>query len=84
MWKVKETLELPIVWHAFVLAVHAELTLLQFAEAARQLKITPAQTVLSWLRQRGVVVLPKSTDPGRIKENVKGKWEGQGCIYYTD
>ena len=28
MWKVKETLELPIVEHAFVLAIHAKLRFL--------------------------------------------------------
>lgn len=42
-------------------------------EVARLLDITPAQVVLSWLRQRGVVVLPKSIHPNRIEENIRGK-----------
>jgi len=42
-----------------------------FTETARLLGITPAQVVLSWLRQRGVVVLPKSIHPDRIEENIQ-------------
>ena len=42
-------------------------------EVAKLLNIAPAQVVLSWLRQRGVVVLPKSIQPNRIEENIRGK-----------
>jgi len=38
-------------------------------EVARELGITPAQVILSWLHQRGVVILPKSVSASRIKEN---------------
>lgn len=38
-------------------------------EVAAELGITPAQVVLSWLYQRGVVVLPKSVNEARIQEN---------------
>jgi alcohol dehydrogenase (NADP+) len=32
--------------------------------------ITPAQTLLAWGLNRGTVVIPKSTNPGRIRENL--------------
>ncbi|WP_448874374.1 aldo/keto reductase [Desulfobulbus propionicus] len=32
--------------------------------------ITPAQTLLAWGINRGTVVIPKSTNPGRIRENL--------------
>lgn len=38
-------------------------------EVAAELGIAPAQVVLSWLHQRGVVVLPKSVNEARIQEN---------------
>lgn len=38
-------------------------------EIAERLKITPAQVVLAWLMNRGVVVIPKSVHQDRIKEN---------------
>lgn len=38
-------------------------------EIAERLKITPAQVVLSWLMNRGVIVIPKSVHQDRIKEN---------------
>ncbi|KAF9783169.1 NADP-dependent oxidoreductase domain-containing protein [Thelephora terrestris] len=36
---------------------------------AKELGITPAQVIISWHVQRGVVVLPKSVHEGRIREN---------------
>lgn len=38
-------------------------------EIAERLKITPAQVVLAWLMNRGVIVIPKSVHQDRIKEN---------------
>ncbi len=38
-------------------------------EIARRLGCTPAQTVLAWGIQRGTSVIPKSTNPDRIREN---------------
>ena len=39
---------------------------------AKELGITPAQVIISWMVQRGAVVLPKSVTPSRIEENLKG------------
>lgn len=36
---------------------------------ATRLKITPAQLVLAWLMNRGVIVIPKSVHMERLKEN---------------
>jgi diketogulonate reductase-like aldo/keto reductase len=41
--------------------------------AAEALNITPAQAVLSWLVQRGLVILPKSVTPSRVIENLQGE-----------
>ncbi|KZP13929.1 Aldo/keto reductase [Athelia psychrophila] len=38
---------------------------------ARELGVSPAQVVISWMVQRGVVVLPKSVTPSRIEENLR-------------
>lgn len=38
---------------------------------ARSLERTPAQVVLRWHLQRGVVVIPKSVRPERLEENAK-------------
>lgn len=43
-------------------------------EVAAELGITPAQVVLSWLHQRGVVVLPKSVNEARIQENFESAY----------
>ncbi|KAJ6488950.1 NADP-dependent oxidoreductase domain-containing protein [Mycena sanguinolenta] len=40
-------------------------------EIAKELGMTPAQVVISWLVQRGTVVLPKSVTPARIVENLQ-------------
>ncbi|MBM9615062.1 aldo/keto reductase [Desulfobulbus rhabdoformis] len=39
-------------------------------EIAAQNKITPAQVLLAWGLTRGTVVIPKSTNPERIRENL--------------
>ncbi len=38
-------------------------------EIAKKHKKTPAQVVLRWVLQQGVIAIPKSENPGRIKEN---------------
>ncbi|KAJ8424614.1 hypothetical protein Cgig2_000537 [Carnegiea gigantea] len=38
---------------------------------ARKLKKSPAQTLIKWALQRGTSVIPKSTNPDRIKENIQ-------------
>ena len=40
-------------------------------EIAARLGRTPAQVVLRWHIERGIVVFPKSTTPARIKENLE-------------
>ena len=35
--------------------------------------VTPAQVLLRWALDRGMAVIPKSGDPGRIRENL-------GCV----
>ena len=39
-------------------------------DIAKEHGVTPAQVVLRWGVQRGWVVIPKSEDAGRIKENL--------------
>lgn len=39
------------------------------AALARKHCKTPAQVVLRWVLQQGVIVIPKSENPGRIREN---------------
>jgi len=38
-------------------------------EVAKSLGKQPAQVIISWVVQRGIVVLPKSVTPSRIKDN---------------
>ena len=38
--------------------------------AAERLGVTPAQVVLRWHAQKGHIVLPKSTKPARMKQNM--------------
>ncbi|MEO0888286.1 MAG: aldo/keto reductase [Cyanobacteria bacterium J06648_10] len=40
-------------------------------EVARQENITPAQLLIAWAIDRETVVIPKSTNPGRIAENLE-------------
>jgi diketogulonate reductase-like aldo/keto reductase len=42
-------------------------------EVAAELGISAAQVVISWLYQRGTVVLPKSVHTERIRENLQSK-----------
>lgn len=42
-------------------------------EVARETGLKESQVVLSWLVQRGVVVLPKSVRESRIEDNLKGR-----------
>lgn len=39
-------------------------------EIAHKIKATPAQVVLAWQMQRGVVVIPKSVHENRLRENL--------------
>ena len=43
-------------------------------QLAEKLGKTPAQIVLSWIVQRGIVALTKSVTPSRIKSNLEGEW----------
>ena len=38
-------------------------------EVATEMKLSPAQILIAWAIQRGTIVIPKSTNPGRIKQN---------------
>ena len=40
------------------------------AEVANKHSKTPAQVVIRWVLQQDVIAIPKSENPGRIKENV--------------
>lgn len=37
---------------------------------AQRLGRTPAQVLLKWLLERGVAAIPKSTNPGRLRQNL--------------
>lgn len=41
------------------------------AEIASELGVTPAQVILSWIMSRGISVIPKSVNPGRIQQNLE-------------
>ncbi|KAK6494842.1 aldo-keto reductase family 1 member A1-A-like [Huso huso] len=43
----------------------------QIVALARRYGKTPAQVIIRWQVQRGVVCIPKSTTPSRIKENIQ-------------
>lgn len=36
--------------------------------------VSPAQVLINWSAQRGTAVIPKSTNPGRIKENLEAAY----------
>ena len=40
-----------------------------FKELSKKYNVTEAQILLKWGLQKGFVILPKSSDPKRIKEN---------------
>lgn len=48
---------------------HGVLDNVVIQEMSKRLKVTPAQLVLAWMIQRGVVVIPKSVHQERIREN---------------
>lgn len=50
--------------------VRDSLAVPEVKEISDELGITPAQVLISWQVQRGVVVLPKSVTPSRIVENL--------------
>ena len=39
-------------------------------EIAARLNATPAQIILAWLMQRGIVVIPKSVHENHLRENL--------------
>lgn len=43
-------------------------------ELADTLNTSPATVVLSWVVQRGIVVLTKSVTPARIQSNLNGEF----------
>jgi L-glyceraldehyde reductase len=43
------------------------------ADVAKEFGKSPAQVLISWILMRGVVVLPKSVTPSRIRENFQGE-----------
>jgi len=51
--------------------VKKSLNVPEVKEVAKDLGITPAQVLISWAVQRGVIVLPKSVNPPRIEENLQ-------------
>ncbi|KAF4598125.1 hypothetical protein EYR38_006521 [Pleurotus pulmonarius] len=40
-------------------------------DIAKSLNVTPAQVLLSWSVQRGIIVVPKSEDDQRMQDNIK-------------
>lgn len=55
--------------HHSVRAEEAPLRILSSQEIAEKYQKTPAQVMLRWHIQRGVVVIPKSTHIERMEEN---------------
>jgi diketogulonate reductase-like aldo/keto reductase len=49
-------------------------------EIAKAHKVDPANVLISWQVQRGLVVLPKSVTPSRIKSN----FQGESCSSPSD
>ena len=41
------------------------------AQIAVKLRLTPAQVLIKWGLQKGAIVIPRSSNPLRIQENVK-------------
>ncbi|MBI4028798.1 MAG: aldo/keto reductase [Candidatus Blackburnbacteria bacterium] len=45
-------------------------------ESAKKYGVSPAQVVLNWIISRGIVAIPKSSNPDRIEDNFKAtSWE---------
>ncbi|OGY08678.1 MAG: hypothetical protein A2782_04135 [Candidatus Blackburnbacteria bacterium RIFCSPHIGHO2_01_FULL_43_15b] len=55
-------------------------------ELAKKYGVSPAQVVLNWITSRGIVAIPKSSNPGRIEDNFKSvSWTmGNGDIEKID
>ncbi|MDO4610528.1 aldo/keto reductase [Corynebacterium sp.] len=51
----------------------------QVRSVAEETGATPAQVVLAWHLRRGLVAIPKSADPGRMRENL-----GAAAVTLTD
>ena len=49
----------------------ADLELPVIKELAKKYESSEAQIIISWLLERGLIVIPKATSPQRIKENYK-------------
>ena len=45
---------------------------LQLVALAETHGVTPASVVLRWLLQRGIAAIPKTTNPSRLVENLRG------------
>lgn len=43
----------------------------ELKKLAKKIDATPAQTALAWLMAKGIAVIPKTTNPVRLDENVK-------------
>lgn len=41
----------------------------EVGKIASRLNKTPAQIMLKWILQRDIIIIPKSTNPNRLKEN---------------
>lgn len=41
------------------------------SDVAKQAEATPAQVILAWALAKGISVVPKSSDPARLEENLK-------------
>lgn len=42
----------------------------EVTKIASRLNKTPAQIMLKWILQRGIVTIPKSTNPERLRQNL--------------
>lgn len=42
----------------------------EVTKIAERLNKTPAQILLKWILQRGIAAIPKSTNPGRLRQNL--------------
>jgi glycerol 2-dehydrogenase (NADP+) len=48
---------------------------------AEKIRCSPAQVLLSWAVQRGTAVVPKSSNPQRMKDNLS-VWRFASLLYY--
>lgn len=47
------------------------LSLPQVTEIAQSHQATPSQVILAWIRQQGIIAIPKSTNPKHIEDNFR-------------